>query len=188
MMIISILEPLPTHIITSPLTSMCSLCNSRFELLLLATEPVSNIEGLLRTLVKYTSIICISNIPLFTLPYFLSCQILGAVPLPVTSPFAVEALSLRLRTRLGLLHLSSNLLAILLEVPLLPFALFLKLVVLSTINTWCFSWFLPSSISASRRAWELLLSSLAYYSSSLSSSNSVIVTRELCQLLSYLED
>ena len=62
-------------------------------------------------------------------------QILGAVPLLVTSPFAVEALSLRLRIRLGLLHLSSNLLAVLLEVPLLPFALFLKLVVLSTINT-----------------------------------------------------
>ena len=51
----------------------------------------------------------------------------------MTSPFGVEAL--RLRSRLGLLHLSSNLLAILLEVPLLPFALFLKLVVLSTINT-----------------------------------------------------
>ena len=62
-------------------------------------------------------------------------QILGVVPLPVTSPFAVEAPSFRLRSRLGLLHLSSNLLAILLEVPLLPFALFLKLVVLSTINT-----------------------------------------------------
>ena len=62
-------------------------------------------------------------------------QILGAVPLPVTSPFAVEALSLRLRTRLRLPHLSSNLLAVLLEVPLLPFALFLKLVILSTINT-----------------------------------------------------
>ena len=56
-------------------------------------------------------------------------QILGAVPPPVTSSFAVEALSLRLRTRLGLLHLSSNLLAVLLEVSLLPFALFLKLVV-----------------------------------------------------------
>ena len=62
-------------------------------------------------------------------------QILGAVPLPVTSPFAVEALSLRLRSRLGLLYLSSNLLVVLLEVPLLPFALFFKLVVLSTINT-----------------------------------------------------
>ena len=57
------------------------------------------------------------------------------VLLPVTSPFVVEALSLRLRSRLGLLHLSSNLLAVLLEVPLLPFALFLKLVVSSTINT-----------------------------------------------------
>ena len=63
-------------------------------------------------------------------------QILGVVLLPVTSPFAVEALSLRLRSRLGFLLLSSNLLAVLLEVPLLlPFALFLKLVVLSIINT-----------------------------------------------------
>ena len=53
-------------------------------------------------------------------------QILEAVPLLVTSPFAVEALSLRLRSRLGLLHLSSNLLAILLEVPLLSFTLFLE--------------------------------------------------------------
>ena len=62
-------------------------------------------------------------------------QIFGVTPLPVTISFAVEALSLRLRIRLGLLYLSSNLLAVLLEVPLLPFALFLKLVVLSTINT-----------------------------------------------------
>ena len=62
-------------------------------------------------------------------------QSLGVVPLPVTSPFVVEALSLRLRTRLGLLHLSSNLLAVILEVPLLPSSLFLKLGVLSTINT-----------------------------------------------------
>ena len=61
-------------------------------------------------------------------------QILGAVPLPVTSLLAVEALNLRL-SRLGFLLLSSNLFAVLLEVPLLPFALFLKLVVLSTINT-----------------------------------------------------
>src|SRR3954470_13738780 len=53
-------------------------------------------------------------------------QILGAVPLLVTSPFLVEALSLRLRSRLGRLHLSSNLLGVLIEVPLLPFALFLE--------------------------------------------------------------
>src|SRR3954465_2321451 len=53
-------------------------------------------------------------------------QILGAISLPVTSPFAVEALSLRLRSRLWLLHLRSNLLAVLLEVALLPFTLFLE--------------------------------------------------------------
>ena len=53
-------------------------------------------------------------------------QILGAVALPVTNPFEVESLSFRLRSRLGLLPGSSNLLAILLEVPLLPFALFLE--------------------------------------------------------------
>ena len=115
-------------------------------------------------------------------------QSLGVVPLPVTSPFAVEALSLRLRTRLGLLHLSSNLLAIFLEVPLFPFALFLKLVILSTINTWCFSWFLPSQPLALRRARELFPLSLAYYSSSRSSTNLVMVTREFCQSLPYLED
>ena len=53
-------------------------------------------------------------------------QILGAVPLPVTSPFALEALSFRLRSRLGFLLLSNNLFAVLLEVPFLPFALFLE--------------------------------------------------------------
>src|SRR6266511_2109337 len=53
-------------------------------------------------------------------------QILGAVPLPVTTPFVVEALSFRLRSRLGLLHLSSNFLAVLLEVPLLLFCPFLE--------------------------------------------------------------
>ena len=53
-------------------------------------------------------------------------QILGVVPPPVTSPFAVEALSLKLRSRLGLLHLSSNSLAVLLEVPLLSLCPFLE--------------------------------------------------------------
>ena len=50
-------------------------------------------------------------------------QLFGVVLLPVISPFAVEALSLRLRSKLGLLHLSSNLLAVLLEFPssLCPF-------------------------------------------------------------------
>ena len=52
-------------------------------------------------------------------------QIFGAVPLSVTISFTVEALSFRLRSRLGFLPGSSNLLAILLEVPLsfpLPFS------------------------------------------------------------------
>src|SRR3954469_19451501 len=53
-------------------------------------------------------------------------QSLGVVPLPVTSPFAVEALSLRLRTRLGFLHLSSNLFVVLLEVPLFFLCPFLE--------------------------------------------------------------
>ena len=53
-------------------------------------------------------------------------QILGAVSLQVSSPFAVEALSFRLWSRLGLPPGSSNLFAILLEVPLLSLALFLE--------------------------------------------------------------
>ena len=53
-------------------------------------------------------------------------QILGAVLLLVTSPFAVEALSFRLGSSFGLLPGSGNLLAILLEVPLLSLALFLE--------------------------------------------------------------
>src|SRR5215216_5591013 len=125
MVIVSTLESLPTHIITSPLTNLCLFCNSCFELLILATEPVSNTKGLLMN----TSKSHINNMYIkYTFVHFailLIRQILGAVPFPVTSPFAVEALSFRLRSRLGLLHLSSNLLAVLLEVPLLPFTLFL---------------------------------------------------------------
>ena len=52
-------------------------------------------------------------------------QIFGAVPLPVTIPFAIEALSFMLRSSFGLLHGSGNLLAILLEVPFLSLALLL---------------------------------------------------------------
>ena len=44
----------------------------------------------------------------------------------MTSPFEVEALSFRIRSRLGLLLGSSNLLSILLEIPILTFALFLE--------------------------------------------------------------
>src|SRR6266511_5148566 len=53
-------------------------------------------------------------------------QILGAVPLLVTSPFAVEALSFRLGSSFGLLPGSGNFLAILLEVPFLSLAIFLE--------------------------------------------------------------
>ena len=77
-----------------------------------------------------TSKVHINNMYIkYTLVHFailLIRQILGAVPLPVTRPFAIEALNLRLRSRLGLLHLSSNLLAVLLEVPLLSLCPFLE--------------------------------------------------------------
>ena len=125
-MIISILELLPTHIVTSPSTSFCLFCNSRFELLLLATEPSIKYQGVAIN----TSKLHINNMYItYTfvhLAILFIRQILGAVLLPVSSLLAVEALSFRLRSRLGFLLLSSNLLAILLEVPLLPFALFLE--------------------------------------------------------------
>ena len=138
-MIISILEPLPTHIVTSPLTSFWSFCNSRFELLLLATELVSNTEGFAIN----TSKVHINNMYIkYTFVHYtilLIRQVSRAVPLPVTISFAVEALSSRLRSSFGLLHGSSNLLAILIwSSSFFPFALFLKLVVLLTINTWCY--------------------------------------------------
>ena len=135
MMIISILELLLTLIITSPSTSLCLFCNSCFELLIFRNQTSIKYSGATIN----TSKVHINNMYIkYTYVHFailLIRQSLGAVPLPVTSPFAVEALSLRLRTRLRLFHLSSNLLAVLLEVPLLPFALYLKLVVSSTINT-----------------------------------------------------
>ena len=77
-----------------------------------------------------TSKVHINNMYIiYTFVYFailLIRQVFGTVSLLVTISFAVEALSLRLRSRLGLLHFSSNLLAVLLEVPLLPFTLFLE--------------------------------------------------------------
>src|SRR5215216_1291438 len=55
---------------------------------------------------------------------FLIRQIFGAVPLLVTIPFVVEALSFRLRSIFGFLHGSGNFLAILLEVPFISLCLF----------------------------------------------------------------
>ena len=51
-------------------------------------------------------------------------QVFGVVLLLATIRFAVEALSLRLRSSFGLPHGSGNLLAILIEVPFLSLALF----------------------------------------------------------------
>ena len=56
----------------------------------------------------------------------LICQVFGAVLLLVIIPFAVEALSFRLRSSFGLLHGSDNLLAIILEVPFLSLCPFLE--------------------------------------------------------------
>ena len=116
-------------------------------------------------------------------------QLFGVVPLPVIIPFAVEALSFRLRSSFGLLHGSSNLLAILLEVPLLYLALFLE--TSGLVNHQHLMLFLDFYLRRFQHHEKLgnrFSSSLAYYSSSRSSSNLVIVTRELCQSLSYLED
>ena len=62
----------------------------------------------------------------FHFAILLTRKIFGVVPFPVTTSFAVEALSFRLRSSLGLLHRSGNLLAILLEVPYLSLALLLE--------------------------------------------------------------
>ena len=115
-------------------------------------------------------------------------QILGAVPLPVTSLLVVEALSFRLRSRLGFLLLSSNLFVVLLEVPFLSLALLLEtsgLVNHQHLMLFLISTFVDFSITKSLGIVSL---SLAYYSSSRSSTNLVMVTREFCQSLSYLED
>ena len=124
-MIISILEPLPTHIVTSPSTSLCLFCNSCFELLIFSN----------RTSIKYsgatinTSKVHINNLYIkYTFVNFailLIHQMFGVVPLPVTITFGVEALSFRLRSSFGLLHGSDNSLVIL-EVTFLSLALFLE--------------------------------------------------------------
>ena len=124
MVIVSNLESIPTHLITSPSTSLHLFCNSYFELLILATEHVSNTQGLLQTLIRYTSITFISKYSFVHFAILLVGQVFGAVPLPVTISFAVEALSFRLRSSFGILHGSGNLFAILLEVPFLSLALF----------------------------------------------------------------
>ena len=116
-------------------------------------------------------------------------QVFRAVPLPVTISFVVEALSFTLGSSFGLFHLSSNLLAVLLEVPLSSLCPFLETSDLCQPST--LDAFLDFYLRRFQHREELrnrFMSSLAYYSSSLSSSYLVIVTREFCQSLFYLED
>ena len=61
-------------------------------------------------------------------------QVVGVVPLPVTIPFAVEALSFRLGLAMGFFTGVATCLPFLLKFPFFPLPFYLKLVVLSTIN------------------------------------------------------
>ena len=115
MVILSTLESLPTHIVTLPSTSLSSFCNSSIK------YPGATMN---------TSKVHINNVYIiYTFVHFailLIRQVFGAVPLPVTISFAVEALSFRLGSSFRLLHGRGNLLAILLQVPFLSPALLLE--------------------------------------------------------------
>ena len=92
-------------------------------------------------------------------------QVFGVVLVPVTISFAVEALSFRLGSIVGLLHGSGNLLAILLEVPLLSLALLLA--TSGLVNHQHLMFFLDSYLRRFQHREELGESfslSLAYYS------------------------
>ena len=94
-------------------------------------------------------------------------QVFGAVPLPVTISFEVEALSFRLGSSFGLLHGSGNLLVILLEVPFLSLALLLE--TSGLVNHQHLMLFLDFYLRRFQHREELgesFSSSLAYYSSS----------------------
>ena len=134
MVVLSTLESLPTHIVASSSTSLYSFCNSCFELLIIATEPVSNTQGLTLN----TSNVHINNMHIiYTFVHFailLIHQVLGAVLLPVTISFAVEALSFSRGLALGFFMGVATCLPFFLKFPFFPLPFYLKLVVLSTIN------------------------------------------------------
>ena len=115
-------------------------------------------------------------------------QVFGAVLFPVIISFAIEALSFRLGSSFRLLHGSGNLLAILLEVPFLSLALFPE--TSGLVNHQHLMLFLDFYLRRFQHHEELgnRFRHPLHYSSSRSSSNLVMVTRELCQSLSYLED
>ena len=139
-----------------------------------------------------TSKVHINNMYIqYTFVYFailLICQVFAAVPLLVTIPFAVEALNFRLRSSFGLLHGSGNLLAILFEVPFLSLCPFLE--TSDLVNHQHLMLFLDFYLRRFQHREELgnYFRHPSYYSSSRSSTNLVMVTREFCQSLFYLED
>ena len=165
-MIISILEPLPTHVVTSPSTNLCLFCNSCFGLLIFSN----------RTSIKYsgatinTSKAHINNLYIkYTLVHFailLIHQIFRAFSLPVTISFAVEALSFRLQSSFGL-HGSDNQLAILHEVPFLSLCPFLETSgLVNHQHLMLFLDFYLHRFHHHEKTRESLTSSLAFYSSS----------------------
>ena len=98
--------------------------------LLFRDTNFSNLTGIKNPGDTNTSKVHINNMYIkYTFVHFailLIHQIVGVVPLPVTSPFVVEALSFMLGSSIELLPGSGNLLAILLEVLFLSLALFLE--------------------------------------------------------------
>ena len=119
MVISSTLETLPTHIVTSPLASLRLVCSFCFKSPMIATEPVSNTQVLPGVLVRYT---LITHIYFVEVASLLIYHVFGVVPLPVTVPLTIEALSLGFGFNLGFLHWSGNWFAIH-EVSLLALAL-----------------------------------------------------------------
>ena len=114
-------------------------------------------------------------------------QVFGA-PLLVAISFAVEALSFRLGSSFGLLHGSGNLLAILLEVPFLSLALLLEtsgLVNHQHLMLFLISTFVDFSITKSSGIIFIIPCIINHHEVPV---NLVMVTRELCQSLSYMED
>ena len=119
MVISSTLETLPTHIVTSPLASLHLVHSFCFKSPIIATEPVSNTQVLLGVLVRYTLITRIYFVEVASLLIY---HAFGVIPLPVTVPLTIEALSLGFGFNLGFLHWSGNWFAIH-EVSLLALAL-----------------------------------------------------------------
>ena len=119
MVISSTLGTLPTHIVTLPLASLRLVCSFCFKSPIIATEPVSNTQVLPGVLVRYTLITRIYFVEVVSLLIYHTFEV---IPLQVTVPLTIEALSLGFGFNLGFLHWSGNWFAIH-EVSLLALAL-----------------------------------------------------------------